>query len=73
MVYTDQNLKAGTKYSYKVRSYYYDPDRKTKSYSIYKNFTVSTSRVNNIVLKVAKNFKKYSETDLDKSRFCNKI
>ena len=56
-VYTDQNLKAGTKYSYKVRSYYYDPDRKTKSYSIYKNFTVSTSRVNNIVLKVAKNSK----------------
>lgn len=30
-VYTDQNLKAGTKYSYKgYASYYYDPDRKTE-------------------------------------------
>lgn len=71
-VYTDQNLKAGTKYSYKVRSYYYDPDRKTKSYSIYKNLTVSTSRVNNIVLKVAKNSKNTVKLTWTKVGFATK-
>lgn len=71
-IYTDQNLKQNTKYTYKIRSYYYDPDRKIKSYSEYKNITASTSRVNNIELKVVKSSKNSAKLIWTKVSFATK-
>lgn len=51
-VYTDADLKENTKYSYRVRSYYYNKDNKKTFYSDYTYKTVSTSQVTNIALNV---------------------
>lgn len=51
-VYTDADLKENTKYSYKVRSYYYNKDNKKTIYSDYTYKTVSTSQVTDIAVKV---------------------
>lgn len=51
-VYTDADLKENTKYSYRVRSYYYNKDNKKTTYSDYTYKTVSTSQVTNIALNV---------------------
>lgn len=51
-VYTDADLKENTKYSYRVRSYYYNKDNKKTIYSDYTYKTVSTSQVTNIDVKV---------------------
>lgn len=51
-VYTDADLKENTKYSYKVRSYYYNKDTKKTIYSDYAYKTVSTSQVTNIAVNV---------------------
>lgn len=51
-VYTDADLKENTKYSYRVRSYYYNKDNKKTIYSDYTYKTVSTSQVTDIAVKV---------------------
>lgn len=51
-VYTDAELKENTKYSYRVRSYYYNKDNKKTIYSDYTYKTVSTSQVTDIAVKV---------------------
>lgn len=51
-VYTDADLKENTKYSYRVRSYYYNKDNKKTFYSDYTYKTVSTSQITNIALNV---------------------
>lgn len=48
--YTDTDLKANTKYSYKVRSYYYDTDSKTKYYGQYGVVDARTGTIGNIRL-----------------------
>lgn len=52
--YTDVDLKEDTKYSYKVRAYYYGADSKAKSYSEYKAISVTTSQTKNFTAKVTK-------------------
>lgn len=51
-VYTDADLKENTKYSYRVRSYFYNKDTKKTIYSDYANVSISTSQVTNIAVKV---------------------
>ena len=55
--YVDENLKENTKYSYKVRSYYYNKDSKVKCYSDYTYVTAETSSVTNIALTLKKKSK----------------
>lgn len=52
--YIDEGLKQNTKYSYKVRSYYYNEDSKVKAYSDYVYLTATTGTVNGIMLTVTK-------------------
>lgn len=52
-VYTDSDLKANTKYSYKVRAYYYNKDTKKTVYSDYAFKSVSTSEVTDIAVNVS--------------------
>lgn len=53
-VYTDEGLKNGTSYTYKVRSYYYNRDTKEKYYSKYRTVTVKTADAANISVNVTK-------------------
>lgn len=51
-VYTDRDLKEKKKYSYRVRSYYYNKDNKKTIYSEYAYKTVGTSQVTNMEVNV---------------------
>ncbi len=52
--YIDEKLKANTKYSYKIRAYYYNTDSKVKAYSDYKFFTATTGTADGIMLTATK-------------------
>lgn len=51
-VYTDSDLKENTKYSYRVRAYFYNKDTKKTIYSEYAYKTISISQVTDIAVKV---------------------
>lgn len=52
--YKDTEVKKGTKYSYKVRAYYYNPETKRSAYSKYVYETATAGSGKNIVLKANK-------------------
>lgn len=50
--YTDKELTLGEKYTYRVRSYYYDPDTKRKAYSDYNVVSAVPSNIKGIKLEI---------------------